>query len=453
MSPQWVGMGMASTQESNLVAEKRLPFFMKDYPCPACSAAGRHRQFRSRTYGPGKVESDNHVLTYVWHDPQLVQIHPPIYFLFFCKNCFFTAPAENYTEPKINLYGRAPARAFQASREGDDNVVRLLGERIDYDNLNFEVALWMHLLAIYVQLLPDDEMRDHLLIARLFLRVAWLYREEQAEKGDGETGASAAKPADVTPKAVLAAVGELDRILHQGNAGRDRIVEALKADEVRRDSEYDTALEKSLDTMGRLLEALHSESYRLKSTFNQSYVTALDEGDKSYSVDFLDEVKNAWVYAPADEIEALRSAIEYFERAIANDARLNDPEPFFKTSALIVDLEMRCNDLDAAFKKVRGVVTAIIQDRGDILARIAKVENESHKMDLMKQLTAANRSLDKASELHELVVDKVIAREMPRVKEILAGHTGSTTGQKKVALLSGGVPHGIVHRLEERNMI
>ncbi len=441
------------TQESDSVAEKRLPFFMKEYPCPACRAASRHRQFRSRTYGPGKVESDNHVLTYVWNDPQLVQIHPPVYFLYFCPHCYFTAPSENYTEPKLNLYGRASARAFQANREGDDNVVRLLGERIDYDNLNFEVALWMHLLAIYVQLLPEDGMRDHLLIARLYLRVAWLYREEQAEKGGEKNEGAAEEAANATPKAVLSALGELDRILHQGNEGRDRIAEALKADEVRRGSENAAAYEKSLETMARLLEALHSESYRLKSTFNRSYVTALDEGDKSYNVDFLDEVKKAWVYAPADETEALRSAIEYFERAIANDARLNDPEPFFKTSALIVDLEMRCNDLDAAFKKVRGVVTGIIEDRGEILARIAKVENESHKMDLMRQLTAANRSLDRASELHELVVDKVIAREMPRVKEILAGHTGSTTGQKKVALLSGGVPHGIVHRLEERNMI
>ncbi len=426
---------------------------MKDYPCPACQTTGRHRQFRSRTYGPGKMESDNHPLTYVWNDPQLVQVHPPLYFLFFCTSCYFTVSSENYADPQSNLYGKACARTHRANWEAGDPVIQLLGARIDYDTLAFEDALWMHFLAIYIQLLPDDEMRDHHMIARLYLRVAWLYREEQADEAPGDGGEDASRSTDSSRHAVVAALKELDGILHRGNEIRDCVVAALKADEPRRGSQHGAVYEKSMETISRLFDALHSESYRLKATFNRSYVTALNDVGKSYSSEFVEEVKREWSYAPADEIEALRSAIEYFERAIAQDARLNEPDPFFKTSALIIDLELRCDDLDAAFKKARGVVSSIIQDREKILTRIASVENESHKMELMKQLTAANRSIERANDLHRAVVDQVISREMPEINRILADHGRSTTGQKKVALLSNGVTHGIVYRLEERKII
>lgn len=443
---------MLETLERVSMSEKRLPFFMRAHRCPACGATGKHRQFRSRTFGPGKTESDSHVLTYVWNDPQYVQVHPPLYFIYFCTDCFYAAPAEQFTEPESSLYGRAVPRALAAAREKDDPALLALGRRIDYDNITFETALWLHLLAIYIQCLPGDDLRDHYMIARLYLRVAWLYREEQAAKAEATPDGAPEKPEDTTPQAVLDALKEFDAVLHQGHEGRDKIVAALKADAGRRGTRNKQVYDKALDTIERLFEALHSEAYRLKSTFNQTYVAALDD-DKSYSTAFLDELKGKWVYAPADEPEALRGAIEHFEKAIANDARLNDPDPFFKTSSLIIDLELRCNDLDAAFKKARGVVNAVMKDREGILRRIAEAENESHKMQLMKLLTAANRSIERAAELNTQVVDLVIEQETPRIQEILQEHAKSTTGQKKVALLSKGISHGIIHRLEERKQI
>ncbi|MDP1587126.1 MAG: DUF2225 domain-containing protein, partial [Prosthecobacter sp.] len=306
------------------MAEKKLPFLMKTFPCPACGAPAKHPQFRTRTYSPGKVESDNHVLTYTWHDSQLLQVHPPLYYLYFCTSCFYTASSENYVEPSGVLYGRTGIRTFLAARSGGDGMINLLGRRIDYNTITFESALWMHLLAIYIELLREEAMRDHYTIARLFLRAAWLYREESAAK-KAETGAAAVeKPDDATQRAVLESLREFDAVLHQCHEGRDRIVATLNSDAARRENKDSEIYSRALGNVERLLEALHSEAYRIKSTFNLSYISALDTSDRSYDVAFLNEVKTQWIYAPAEETEALRSAVEHFEKAIASDARLND---------------------------------------------------------------------------------------------------------------------------------
>lgn len=439
-------MAVAST-------ERRLPFFMKTFPCPACGASAEHRQFRSRIFGPGKAESDGHVISYTWSDPQLLQVHPPLYHLFFCSSCFYTSTTDSYTDPANVLYSRVGHKAFLAARSQNDPVIDLLGRQINYDTITFESALWMHLLAIYAQLLREEEMRDHFMIARLYLRVAWLFREEQSARAEQGSTSVEEKPEDASRRAVVESLRDFDAVLHQGHEGRDQLIAVLKADATRRGPKDAEIYSKSLDTIGRLFDALHSEAYRLKSTFNKSFVTSLENEDKSYNAEFLDKVKSAWVYAPVEEAEGLRSAIEHFEKAIANDARLNDPDPFFKTSALIIDLELRCNDLDAAFKKARGVVASVMNDRQNIQNRINKTENPSHKMELQKLLVAANRSVERASDLQYQIVDMVIERELPRIQAILKDYTNSTSGQKKVALLGAGVTHGIIHRLEERKMI
>lgn len=435
------------------MADKRLPFLTKAFACPACGKMADHRQFRSRAFGPGEMESDNHVLTYVWHDPQFVQVHPPLYFTYFCPDCYFTAPAENFLDPETILHRRVGIKAFQTARDADDKVLTLLGQRIDYNSITFESALWMHLLAIYVQLLREAEYRDHYLIGRLFLRVAWLYREESAARPEGDAPADAGSGDESPERRVSEALREFDALLHQCNEARDKVAEAIKADAGQRIAKDAGAFFKTLSRAERLLEALHSESYRLKSAVNKSFIADPPGGDRSYSLDFLDQLKEEWVYAPADEEEAMRSAIEQLEKAIASDGRLSGPDAFFRTSALIVDLELRCNDLDAAFKKVRGIVDSIMKDRDAINKRVAQETDPSRKNDLLRIQSAAAKALERASDLRFQVVDQVIEREMPKISKILREHSKSTPGQKKVALLSSGISHGIIHQLEEKKFL
>jgi len=433
------------------MTEKKLPFLTKVIACPECGAVGNHRQFRTRAFSPGEVESDTHVVSYVWNDPQFIQVHPPLYFLYFCNSCYFCAASESYIDPESIMYRRVGSKAFSAARNEQDQVIQLLGHHIDYDSINFETALWMHLLAIYIQLLRDDAMRDHYMIARLYLRVAWLYREESAAQSKTAEPVADSQE-NATQRAVLEALREFDAVLHQANEAKEAVTVALREDAARRGTRNSEAYAKALSTAGRLVDALHSESYRLKSLFNQSYVSA-QKDDRSYNLEFLEKVKSLWVYAPADELEALRSAIEHYEKAIASDSRLNDSEPYFRTSALIIDLELRCNDLDAAFKKARGIVASVMKDRETLRARMNSMENPSHKMELKKRLDAANRAVERASDLHSQVVEMVIAREMPKISTILQEHSRSTASQKKVALMAGGISLGIVQRVEQMNLL
>jgi hypothetical protein len=434
--------------------EKRLPFLTKSYPCPACGKEGTHRQFRNRVFTAGEVESDSHVVDYQWNDARILQVHPPLYFLHFCTSCHFSGGPDNFIEPENVPYSRVCVRCHLTARESGDPLIDLLGNRIDYDTVPFESALWMHLLAIYIQLLPEDDMRDHYMIGRLYLRVAWLYREASVATKAGAEPQAAVAAEDVSRRAVLDAMKRFDDALQESHDERKQIVNALKADEGRRGGTDAALYEKALDTTARLLEALDSESHRLKSTFSQSCVSSLKSDDRSYSAAFLDEIKGAsWADVPTEEGPALRSAIDHFESAIASDARLDNIGPYFKTSSLIVDLELRCGDLDEAFKKARGVANSVMSDREKLLERMGKTEDESRKMALKSVLLETNSYIEKAKDLQYLVADRLIDRDMPRIKAILKEHEQSATGKKKVALLGAGISHPIVNRLEERKMI
>ena len=101
---------MSSLTKLDDTADKKLPFLLRTHPCPNCGNSAPHRHFRTRMFTQGQVESDGHVHSFTWTDPKFLQVHPPLYFLYFCTRCYFTAPAEDYMQPQEVLYGRAAHR-------------------------------------------------------------------------------------------------------------------------------------------------------------------------------------------------------------------------------------------------------------------------------------------------------------------------------------------------------
>ena len=173
---------------------KQSPFVTKAIACPVCYAKTEHRFFRRRIFIIEETEPDQHVIRYKWTSDAVERVNPLYYAIYFCPECFYADVAEEFSKPYETESGAATVKAFKQAAS-DNTLISLIGQHIDYEDIDFDVALRLHLLAVTVHSLPPIEPQDPYKLARLYLRIAWLYREREQGQPEGVDADSAADDA------------------------------------------------------------------------------------------------------------------------------------------------------------------------------------------------------------------------------------------------------------------
>jgi hypothetical protein len=139
-------------------------FWEKQVTCPLCSAKFETRNIRQGTYEVLKRDSD----FCVWYKGA----NPLLYSIYVCPSCGYAATSDDFEK----LDRRAAARfqtTFQAKRPMDD-----------FCSLRSpSLAIKAHLLAIDTYKLREANMA---LLAGLYLRIAWLQRQEGDEQAENQ---------------------------------------------------------------------------------------------------------------------------------------------------------------------------------------------------------------------------------------------------------------------------
>ena len=138
--------------------------------------------FRVHLFVPKEMEDDQHVTEYRWVSDTTEEVHPPYYALYFCPHCYFTDLADDYREPARSKTGRWVVKTFGSFKPETDRLVEFLGRHVDYANIDYRTALTLHYLAALVQSNVADDFLDTFKLSRLYLRLAWLYREAAVGK-------------------------------------------------------------------------------------------------------------------------------------------------------------------------------------------------------------------------------------------------------------------------------
>lgn len=439
--------------------ELHSPFLEKPVACPACEAVSPQQAFRSRLFTAEGRESDQHVTGYRWLAEDVRRVHPPFYFVYFCPKCRFADIAEDYVDPSNSPFHRRVTKAFHAAGLRGDAVVELLAPAIRTDDLDFRSALNLHLLAIYEQLLASEESRDNYKVARLLLRIAWLYRETAPDASGG-----------VSIPAVEETLGRLkdfEQALRQVATRWDLLAGALR----RRAADVAPACaaagaanpyESHATNVARQIEALTGEVFRMKKTCAADRAGWLLDGAAttgeayqgfpSYEA-FFEKLKAVWPLAPADEPEALRAAVAYFERSVSTDMRFDDPQKHFSIVSLMAELLVRCDDLDGAFAMVRTIYKTASDNRQRIMKEMRAKKDlsdlEGRRMEAQLEHIAA--SIAQVGELRGGLLDKLLVRDLPKIQSILARmeHRKAEAKETERALEDSGIEHALVQRMKE----
>lgn len=154
------------------------PFFTKTLPCPACAEPATQTLLTSGLCYSADKESDGHTTRYGWRKTGIQKIHPPLYSLITCPECFFTDLVADYMKPPNSARFRRALKKHKDMVKSDQKIVFFLHKHIHFDRRSHADLLVQHFLSLFIYDLVPDADQDHRKIARLYIRIAWIYREK-----------------------------------------------------------------------------------------------------------------------------------------------------------------------------------------------------------------------------------------------------------------------------------
>ena len=446
------------------MSETQSAFFTRDTACPACKEVYPQRHIRLRAVMPLQKESDQHIIEYKWANPQIQQVHPSFYFLHYCPQCFYTDTIEDFETPDNSEYSRWSIKCHREAQKQSDPALSLLGTGVDYNSINFESAMRMHFLAAYIQLQSPADVLDCYKIGRLFLRIAWLYRERGSsvakKSPDLKVEVDDSINSDESPLSVMVLKGfnDAEQVAYEGSSVWTTVVRTIRKDVETRLKTTDIPFKGDLDAVGASLE----DFLRLVKAAKNSYLHHMAAEEESISArsistdftmssaGFLEKIKLMWPLAPTTEKEAMRTAVRYFEKALSSDPRFDDMESYFRVASLSVDLLMRCGEIDTAFGFVRGIHSSCMETRQVYMDKLKEEGiTEDRKKKIKVLMSRNNATLECALDLRGELMNNLVERERSRIEGIAKKYPQHPGKAVEEELVKSGVPSGIISYIKD----
>ena len=322
-------------------ANSQTPFYLKNATCPCCRKPQKVfflPDITSRLYYPKEKEEDQHVLLWEWKNPAFSHYNPYYYDILICPECSVCDLREEFLNPDVNPSNRVNSlrQPFLKEKSVCESLVSLLASRIVPEHMEFKMAVYLHLLAIYIQyLLPGPGIqdnpamnRDWKKIGRLYLRLSWLFREES-----GKSPRSKAVQGFLTESA--AGTDELVRIISSGKLVMDRIFDSI-AKQKQLDTEQNNLNEEYYRKYHACHEYLHNNTgnmMRVVKSLKEILLTQFSDQGGTVLKNDLTALANEilsfsvhWPEIPNDEDSSIKKSMEYYCLAVENDSFMSDME-------------------------------------------------------------------------------------------------------------------------------
>jgi hypothetical protein len=387
------------------------PVFMTSIECPVCHNINEFENLKVGAYTESGRDSDFCPTGRTWTDPSYQKFNPLLFYFTTCHKCYYSRELNssykewnndtNFKSYKLPIIRKKHLE--EISKE--NSLVKLLGDNINVSVYPFESAVLKILLTIYDEIL--SEKASHLDLARYFLRLAWLFREQ--------SGGKLQSPVEL---AVSRLQCEIDRIQNCANEALHKI-EAIKEISDKIVANDDMRIE-NFDCMNDLLQTVlkvenTSSNFRgeidlLRQTaektknnlYQQSQGNSITPtfGDQPSFSQFLSSVKKIWDEIPTNENESLKKSIEYYIRAYQKGREIGSGLPQLQAAYLIGELSRRIGDYSLAQEYFRITVKEghrmVVNYKNDQAA-------SSNIKKMLEMAIEQTRSLGREIESHEQI--------------------------------------------------
>ena len=319
------------------------PLRLKKMKCPCCNEfvdVVLLPDLTSRLYWPKKKGKDQHISLWEWKNPAFEHINPYFYSIIYCPKCFFADFREEFIKSDINPSNKAKIIHDQLSKEKEkkESLINIFVEKITIEKMDFEKAIYIHLLAIAIQELlqgPEPQenprfSRDWKKLARLYLRTAWLFREKDSGMAvkDSQEGhfLKLREKIHLFHKKVDSLKTDMEDIInlmsYQQNHEKQKNIFDKNVY-----LGYQSSIKESIGVYNKIKKAAIGLKEKNESHFSIVKDKVPMEDEKIY--DFKASLKSyndLWPNIPTSEIDCMNISAQYFQLTADNDRYISNIE-------------------------------------------------------------------------------------------------------------------------------
>jgi uncharacterized protein (DUF2225 family) len=351
------------------------PFFMTKVECPVCGQINGFENIKAGAYTETGRDTDFCPKGITWTNPEYQKINPLLYFMATCRNCFYTHEFNesfkawkrdrSFVAFRLSLIQERHQRELK--QQG--SVINRLGETLDPEGHPFESAVIKLLLGIYDEKMIEES--NPLDLGRYYLRIAWLYRENQKredtpreiEKLDlisleetlkaFQSNFQTQKEKIYELKVSLDACFRTPTRVVEMNQKKERLqIKYLKGlDKIQEDL---SSLQESLDELTDICAQSHNFTFDAKSEnikITRQVLEELIPGQSPYGGrdhltfrSFLSSLKEIWSEIPLNECEAMKLALKYYKKSYQEIRDITQENQKIQAAYLIAELSRRVGD-------------------------------------------------------------------------------------------------------------
>jgi len=288
-------------------------FYQKKVFCPICKRTSGVVNLISEVNGeyyPVSRDKDQYVSEWKWKNAEWQHINPMLYSITVCPVCHYADFNQSFGKSSKSM---SPHQISHIK----DRVSRLTGyetrliaqisQNYNYDihSRNHAVASLGIILAIFYQhsLLEQDRvLPNYGLLARLYLRLSWLYREEMTHDNSSEDGV----------ERIISQMMEELRIFNDLNVKINEHLDNIDSD--------------SMQKIRELVAFLDSGSTQLSKRTEEIliHLDSLKKQTESEDKIILGNCCAIWKWVPRSEESAIVQAAEYYQKYCTESQSLSD---------------------------------------------------------------------------------------------------------------------------------
>jgi len=310
---------------------------LSEVVCPLCQTANQFEVVDASSINESERDSDFSQKEIHWVDSSLDSIHPLLYYVAVCRNCYFACELTDrfinwQKHPSlIQKINRLKPVHFEKLSEYDSSIKKL-GEALNIEQFPNRSAIIKIHLAIIDELLNDDP--DQHQLGRYYMRIGWLYRFIIATESDKTTKLKS-KFSDIE-KSYSEFNDNISKSKTDFESFSNQVNNHLDSDEItgkfnsRKELQVDE-ISGSLNNLTSLFEQLQEDLYDFDIKFSGYKNTILGRSstnpifesnlsDDGFS-EFLSQIKSEDENIVLNEPEALEKAVKHFMNALDNSLK------------------------------------------------------------------------------------------------------------------------------------
>ncbi|NOX37444.1 MAG: DUF2225 domain-containing protein [Calditrichaeota bacterium] len=450
---------MANTGQQNELPDR--PFFEKEVRCPICGKVTVHRYLRDYTYVVDRQEEDMFIAKYHWRKKEYEKYNLYFFYLWHCPHCMYTDEKRVFLTPaeKQKFAAFSDVKAKYLEHAPQSGFLHFMQQYTEYPAEDIPSQLNLHFLATYIQLIPEKYSRNPEKIARIYLRISWLYRMANKDETDYNTE-QAIKDYFEQHELIQSHVMNTLHNVENMNLWLEEQVKNGKTPAVRNLwqshwEEFQQIYRTITDHMDPILAAVQ-HYFTLGKTLQQEYeklhknpLNLPYHGFESYHA-FLQEARKFWPELPINESEAIQKAVQFYKEVIQYKLYDNQLSKMFNTFKMIIHLNERLENYAESLKYARLLQRHLQVALNNVSRKINSLEGiKDAGPELRKYQHSYNRlneHLKKANHLEDQVLRKKIEHDEKIARQIFIANRDLAPEKLRDLMEEAGIEETVIEK-------